>query len=156
MFLLKILMLINLLAFSFIVAQVFMYMIALTNVQKNMDAPSYIRLRKLLDKNFRAKFGFVIYTSLLSSLLLCCVTATDPFSFLFITSLVAFFALITDILLALRGNMPINNRINTWKPDLYPADWEVYRDKWFFFFRWRQIAGSVGFVSLLLGALFGS
>jgi hypothetical protein len=47
---------------------------------------------------------------------------------LFITAIVAFVALITDVLL-MKGNMPINNLINTWTADNYPANWVEYRAK---------------------------
>lgn len=153
---LKLLMFINLLAYSWIVAQAYMYIIAQTNVQKSMDAPSYIQLRQLTDRNFMAKYKYVIYVSLVTGLLLCIFTAQDPLGFPFISSAVAFTALVADVLLAIRGNIPINKRINTWTTENYPADWQTYRAKWLRVYRLRQVANIIGFTSLLLGALFGT
>lgn len=145
---------ITLLAYSLVVSQSFSYIIALTDTQKNMQAASYIELRKLLDKNFRKKYRFVIYISLLSSVALTVLTSMNTSSMLFIGSAIALLALILDIILALKGNMPINNMINTWTEENYPSDWKLYRAKWLSVFEKRQIANIIGFLSLLAGTLF--
>ena len=146
---------INLLAYSIIVSQSFSYIIALTDVQKNLSAASYIELRKLLDANFRKKFGIVVYTTLISSTLLTVLSAMNPTCLLFISSAIGLAALIIDILLMLKGNMPINNMINTWTSENHPADWKSYRAKWLSTFKKRQIANIIGFLSILIGAVFG-
>jgi hypothetical protein len=145
---------INLLAYSFIVSQSFSYIIALTDTQKNMEACTYIELRKLLDKNFRKKYKFVIYISLVSSIVLTILTSMNTSSMLFIGSSIALIALIIDIILTLKGNMPINNLINTWTKDNYPSDWKSYRSKWLSIFNKRQIVTITGFLCLLIGVIF--
>jgi hypothetical protein len=74
---------------------------------------------------------------------------------LFIGSAIALVTLILDILLTIKGNMPINNMINTWTEDNYPADWQLYRAKWLSIFEKRQIANIIGFLCLLMGTVFG-
>ena len=64
-------------------------------------------------------------------------------------------AFIIDILLTVKGNMPINNMINTWTEDHYPADWKTYRAKWLSIFGKRQIANIIGFLCLLMAVVFG-
>lgn len=145
---------INLLAYSFIVSQSFSYIIALTDTQKNMEADTYIELRKLLDKNFKKKYKFVIYISLVSSTVLTILTSMNTSSILFIGSAIALLALIIDIMLTLIGNMPINNLINTWTKDNYPSDWKTYRSKWLSIFSKRQIVTITGFLCLLIGVIF--
>jgi uncharacterized membrane protein len=75
---------------------------------------------------------------------------------LFISATIAFVALIADTLLTVKGNLPINDIINTWSSDSYPTNWTDYRAKWFNVFQYRQIINIVGFVTLLIGAVFGS
>ena len=145
---------ITLLAYSLVVSQSFSYIIALTDAQKNMQAATYIELRKLLDKNFRKKYSFVIYLSLISSVVLTILTSMNTSSMLFIGSSIALLALVIDIALTLKGNMPINNLINTWSADNYPSNWKSYRAKWLSVFEKRQIANIIGFLSLLFGAIF--
>ena len=151
----RIVMLINLLAWSFIVSQSFTYIIALDNVQRCMDAASWIELRKLLDRNYRLKFRFVFYTVLVTSPLLTLLCCMDPGSILFITSAIALVAIIADTVLMLKGNMPVNNLINTWGRDNYPENWQRYRSRWLYIFQWRQVANITGFGSLLAGAVLG-
>jgi len=144
----------TLLAYSFVVSQSFSYIIALHNSQKNLDAKSYIKVRKLLDKNFRAKFKYVFYSTLISNILLCILTIQEPTSLLFFGSLIALIGFIADTGFMLRGNMPINNYINTWSPDNYPDDWEIHRAKWLSIFTKRQAANIIGFTSLLFATVF--
>jgi len=154
--LLKVMILLNLLAYSWIVGQAYMYIIALRDVTKKLDAASYIHFRQLTDVNFMAKYKYVMYGSLLTSLLLCIFTAGKPGSFLFISSVIAFAALVADVLLAVKGNVPINKLVNTWSADKYPANWQTYRDKWLHIYSKRQVANIAGFTSLLLGTVFGT
>jgi hypothetical protein len=146
----------TLLAYSIIVSQSFMYIIALKNVQLNLNASSYIELRKLLDVNFRANFTYVIYMALFTNFLLVLTTLKNPSSLLFITAAIAFVALITDTFLTVKGNLPINDIINSWSLDNYPTNWADYRTKWLTIFQYRQIANIIGFLSLLIGVVFGT
>jgi tetrahydromethanopterin S-methyltransferase subunit F len=54
----------------------------------------------------------------------------------------------------LKENMPINNAINTWSAENYPADWASQRDQWLYFFRLRQIVNITRFLGLLIGVVF--
>lgn len=150
----KIIILLNLLAYSFIVSQSFSYIISLTDVQRKLSALSYIEFRHLTDKNFRAKFKWVFYAELMLGPAVIIVTVRDPAGLLFITAVIAYIAFWLDAVLMLKGNMPINNSINTWTPEQYPSDWEQYRDKWLSVFQKRQILNSIGFLSLLTGVIF--
>ena len=152
----KIILLSTLLAYSIIVSQSFMYILALKNVQLNLEVSSYTELRKLIDTSMRSSFKYVIYAALLTNLLLVVSTIKNPGSLLFISATIAFVALIADTLLTVKGNLPINDIINTWSSDSYPTNWTDYRAKWFNIFQYRQIINIVGFVTLLIGAVFGS
>lgn len=152
----KIILLSTLLAYSIIVSQSFMYILTLKNVQLNLEVSSYTELRKLIDTSMRSSFKYVIYAALLTNLLLVVSTIKNPGSLLFISATIAFVALIADTLLTVKGNLPINDIINTWSSDSYPTNWTDYRAKWFNVFQYRQIINIVGFVTLLIGAVFGS
>jgi hypothetical protein len=152
----KILLFFTLIAYSAIISQSFMYVIALKHVQTSMPAGPYIQLRKLLDNSFRANFKFVVYSALLFNVLLITSSAKDPGGILFIGSLIALIALATDILLALKGNMPINELINTWTTDNYPDNWATWRTKWLKIFQYRAVCNIIGFTVLLAVAIFRS
>ena len=153
--LVKALFLFTLLAYSMIVSQSFMYILSLKHVQINLGANAYTEIRQLIDASMRSSFKYVIYAALLGNLLLVVSTIKNPSSLLFITAAIALIALIADTLMTVKGNLPINDIINTWSADKYPTDWADYRAKWLTIFQYRQIANIMGFVSLLIGAVFG-
>ncbi len=151
----QIVLLLTLLAYSIIVSQSFMYILTLKYSQLRLEAGPYIQLRKLTDTSMRSNFKYVIYAALLSNVTLVILTVKFPGSLLFITAIIAFIALVADILLTVKGNLPVNDIINTWSPENYPADWKEYRSRWFTIFQYRQIVTITGFVSLLAGVVFG-
>lgn len=143
-------------AYAMIVSQSFMYILSLKQVQLSLNVDTYTEIRKLTDISMRANFKYVIYATLLANLLLLTTNIKTPTSMIFISSAIAFVALIAEILLTLKGSLPINDIINTWSPSNYPTNWEAVREKWFAVYQYRQIATIVGFVSLLIGGVFGS
>lgn len=152
----KIIFTITILAYAMIASQAFMYILSLKQVQLNLNAGSYTELRKLIDISMRASFKYVIYAALLANVLLVISTIKTSTSLVFITATIALVALVAEILLTLKGNLPINDVINTWSADTIPANWTSFRDKWFTIFQYRQIASITGFVSLVIGAVFGT
>lgn len=152
----KIIFAITLLAYAMITSQAFMYMLSLKQVQLNLGANSYTEIRKLIDISMRASFKYVIYAALLANVLLVILAAKTPSSLVFITVTIALLALVAEIVLTLKGNLPINDVINTWSADNVPANWTSFREKWFTIFQYRQIASITGFISLLIGAVFGA
>ena len=152
----KFILLSTLIAYSFIVSQSLMYILSLKDVQYHLNAASYTEFRKLVDASMRANFKYVIYAALAFSLLLVILNSKTPGSLVFISSLVALIALLIDILLTLKGNLPINDSINSWPADAIPANWTSVREKWFYIFQFRQIANITGFAALLIAAVFGT
>lgn len=151
----KIILLFALLSYSIIVSQPFMYLLALKQAQLHLDADSYTAVRQLIDAAMRSSFKYVLYAAVLSNLLLLVVQFKHPGGLAFITAAVAFLALIAEILLTLKGSLPVNDIINTWSVGHYPDNWWQVRDRWFSIFQYRQWATITGFVSLLVGAVWG-
>lgn len=139
--------------YSLLVSQSFMYMIALAHVQRELDAPGYTRLRQLLDVRFNRWYRPIVYTTVVSNLALLASTAGKATN-LFPAALLAFVALLLDIILALRGNMPINKKIATWTSANYPVDWFIYRTEWLKIFSYRQLANVTGFIALVAASVF--
>lgn len=151
----KIIFTITLLAYTMITSQAFMYILSLRQVQLNLTGNAYTEVRKLIDSSMRVSFRYVIYAALLANVLLVIITAKTPGSLVFISASIALLALIVEIVLTLKGNLPINDVINSWPVDGIPANWATFRDKWFSIFQYRQIASIIGLVSLVIGAVFG-
>jgi len=145
----------TLLLYAFVISQSFFYILAMSRVTKSMQAVTYIESRQLLDKNLQSSLSLVYYLALASSIALTAFCVINPSGILFVCSVVSLVSLIIDVVLTLRGNVPLNKIINTWTASNYPADWKVYRSKWFFVYNLRQVANIIGFISLLAGLIFG-
>lgn len=151
----KITLFITLLLYAIVISQSFFYILAMSNVLTNMQPGTYIELRKLLAKNLRASLPILYYLALIASIALTAFCVINPSGVLFICSVIALAALLTDMALTIKGNRPINETINTWSVSDYPVNWKEYRSKWFSIYNMRQVANIIGFVSLLAGLIFG-
>lgn len=149
----KITSLLAVLSYAVVVSQSFMYILALKNTQLALGGSSYTEVRQLIDANMRGTLKYVLYAALLANLSLVLAHVKAPFSPAFITAAIAFLALIADVVLTLKGSLPLNEIINGWSPANFPANWREVRQQWFSIFQYRQILTIVGFVSLLAGVL---
>ena len=150
----KILVLVNLMAFAFLASQPLFYLMAFSEAQKSLRATAYIELRKQLDRSIKPTLSFAYYFTMATLLLLLIASLQATNYLLLATTLISVAALVTDIVLALKTNIPINNIISQWDADNYPRHWQLFRRKWFYFYHMRQAAGLVGFAALLFGAVF--
>ena len=151
----KITLFITLLMYAMVISQSFFYILAMSVTLKKMRAQTYIETRNLLTEHLQAPLQVVYYTTLAASVLLTAFCVVNPGGILFITSLIALVALLADVLLALKGNIPLNEFINSWTSQDYPYNWRQYRAKWFSLYHIRQALNITGFVSLLAGLIFG-
>ena len=153
--LIKITLFITLMTYAFIVAQSFFYILAMSGASKKMQVSSYIETRKLIDVELQSKLSLVYYLALAASILLTAFSVVNPNGILFTSSVIALLALVIDITVALKGNVPINKKINTWTSSNYPENWQQVRNKWFSLYHVRQAVNIAGFVCLLAGLVFG-
>ena len=74
----------------------------------------------MLDKHLRVKLKVLYYATLLTAVLLTILTFSPAAPLRFITACIALCALIADLAISMKRNMPINNLINNWDADAYP------------------------------------
>ena len=150
----KITLFINLLMYAFVISQSFFYILAMSGALKKMQATTYIETRNLLTEKLKAPLQLVYYITLGTSLLLTAFCVVNPSGWMFICSVISLVALVADMLIAVKGNIPLNTYINTWTTGSYPNNWQDYRAKWFSLYHTRQAINITGFVSLLVGWVF--
>ncbi len=146
----------NLLAYSIVVSQPLFYVVALTSAQRALSGPAYVELRQRINTVMNRRVPVIYLTTLVTTLVLIVLSWRAGTSRVFITTILALLCLFGDIALMLRENAPINGAIDRWSPTNHPGDWEAYRSKWFAIFAYRQIILLLGFISLLIGAVFQS
>lgn len=149
----KIVLFITLLSYTILASQAFMYILALKNTQMALDGNAYTQVRQLIDANMRSSLKYVIFAALIANLWLVILNSGATGSWGFITAAIGFLLLVADIILTLKGNVPLNNIINSWAPANPPADWRNIRDAWFGIFFYRQIVIIAGLISLLVGTV---
>ncbi len=146
---------VNLIAYALVTSQPLFYLLAMSKAQKSMSAPTYIETRNLLDKHLQVSLRIVYYCTLVTSSVFFLWSVKDPLTMRALCSGISLIAFLIDLRLLLSADIPINKIISGWTPQNYPADWENYRNKWFYYYHRRQIADIVGFISLLVCAIFG-
>lgn len=132
-----------------------MYILALKQVQINLSPGSYIELRKLTDSAMRSNFKYVMFIALAANVVLVAINFKHPGSVIFVTAIIALICLVADFVIIIKGNMPINDVINSWSVSNYPNNWAEYRNNWLRIFQYREAAAITAFISLLIGAIFG-
>lgn len=146
----------NLLAYSTVVSQPLFYIVALTSAQRALSGPAYVELRQRINTVMNRRVPVIYLTALATTLVLIVLSWRAGMSRVFITTILALLCLLGDLALMLRENAPINGAIDRWSPTNHPEDWEAYRSKWFAIFAYRQIILLLGLISLLIGAVFQS
>lgn len=144
----------SLVAYALVVSQPLAYLVFLSSAQHGLSAPAYIELRQRINPVMTRRVPVLYVGTLLIELLLLVLAFRGQAWSVVAAATVALLCLIVDAVIMLRENGPINGVMDRWSTTAYPDDWQVYRAKWFAVFAYRQIALLVGFVSLLVGAVF--
>ena len=63
----------------------------------------------------------------------------------FALSLAGLFCIMSDMVVTLTFNVPINRKVQSWQPDSPPADWKQLRDRWERFHSIRTLLIVLGF-----------
>lgn len=68
-------------------------------------------------------------------------------------TLVALLMGVTSMVIAVKGNVPLNRQMDHWSPSEPPTGWEKVRARWLRYHSLRGVAEVVGFAALLAAAL---
>lgn len=150
----RIAMLVNLVCYSAVVSQPLFYIVALTSAQRALSGSAYVELRQRINSVMTRRVPVIYLATLVSVLVLIVLSWRVGSRNVLVTTVVALLCLVFDIALMMRENVPINGVIDRWSAADVPDDWETYRSRWLAIFAYRQVALVLGFVSLLVGAVF--
>ena len=151
----QLVMLANLVAYALVAGQPLAYLVFLSSAQRALSAPAYIELRQHINPVMTRRVPVIYVAALVTGLMLLVLALRSRDGSVLATTTVALLCLVADVVLMLRENVPINGVMDRWSTSTYPDDWEAYRTKWFTVFGYRQVVLLVGFLSLLVGAVFG-
>ncbi len=72
----------------------------------------------------------------------------------FILSLVGFVLVLSDMIVTLTKNVPINRKVQSWEVDSPPDEWKSLRDRWEKFHSIRTLLIVLGFISYTASVVF--
>ena len=72
----------------------------------------------------------------------------------FCLTFTGFLSFIVALIVTMRVEVPIVKQIVTWTPETLPGNWRQLRDRWGAFHIIRVVAGIVGLVFLVAGAIY--
>lgn len=150
----RIAMLANLVAYSIVVSQPLAYIVVMTRAQRSLSAPAFVELRQRINAVMTRRVPVIYSLTLATTLILLPLSLLGGAWGVLAAAIVALVCLLVDAMFMLRENVPINGVIDQWSTTTYPEDWQDYRAKWFAIFAYRQVVLLVGFLSLLVGAVF--
>ncbi|UYQ92888.1 DUF1772 domain-containing protein [Chitinophaga horti] len=146
---LQFVLLIQLLAFGILAGQSFYYLVCFSSVLRDLPAREYILIRQSIDRHIIKPFKITYLVGFFSCLASVCLLLAASFQWRHAWWYAAILFFLFDLLLALKGNNPINKEIAGWNAEHYPADWQVYRDRWAKIFAWRKVL-AVGYFILMM------
>lgn len=144
----------QILLFCIIAGQAFFYFIGGTAALKNVSAIAFIEQRKAIDAEIAPYLKVIYPLTIVMSVAMLVLLRQQIDSALFILSAVACLLIVIDMVIAIKGNIPLNQRISTWPLDAYPGNWHVVRDQWLNYMYYRQFCGIAGLFCLLVGMIW--
>lgn len=144
-----------LLFFLIIVSQGVFYLFAMGKALSEISIPAYAEIRNSTDRVIEWRLKFVYPITLFIGIITTLFLLKTPGSPAFITTAIAIFCLLADLILAIKINMPINAKFHLYETGLKEVDWENLRRTWLQFLSYRGILQIVGFLSLLFGIIKG-
>lgn len=141
--------------YAFALGQRFLYSLVFATTTNKMEIATYIQLRKFVDRRIEASLMVIHVILLAISIDLVAFCVVNPAGLLFHCSLISLVLLIADIVLLVKGNMPLSKRIDKWTVSLHPDNWKKITAKLLLLCYIRHALHMMGFIALLTGTLFG-
>lgn len=129
--------------------------LALTRSLKTFDTSIFLSIVSRLNKNMAALMTVLSPLSLFTSMLVLILSYNNQNTTFYFT-LVGFVLFLIALIVTMVIEVPIVKQIVTWTETTLPTNWEQLRDRWGKFHIVRVIAGVVGLVCLLAGAIFNT
>ncbi|MCL9795081.1 DUF1772 domain-containing protein [Frankia sp. AgKG'84/4] len=127
-------------------------LVAVRPALHSLPATSYVLVKQAFDVSYPKFMKPVQIASLLSTVALAVVVAVAGPATCAILAAIAAVTIFVNIIVTVRGDLPINNAMATWAPDAPPSDWQAQRARWDFFNAIRTTAAVSSLVLLALAA----
>lgn len=141
----------HLTSYLLVTAQLLFYLFILSHALNLVSIENFLEQRKIIDTMFANRIRLSYYCCLALSVIMVVMTAKNLSSTIFVSCAIALICLIADIIIAQKGNVPLNTLVNAHATTNGNTDWETVRIQWLSFIKYRAIFTTTGMLSLLAG-----
>jgi hypothetical protein len=130
-----------------IASQGIFYMLALAEAMKTISVPTFAETRKAIDFVITNRLRFLYYSCLLAGIVILFLSKEDMTGKVFICTLIATLLILVDVLMALKGSIPINNAFQH-----YPngnVNWSELQMRWLRLIVIRGVLSAIALGALL-------
>jgi hypothetical protein len=145
----------HLTSYLLVTSQVLFYLFILSDALKAISLDSFFEQRKAIDSLMHGRFKLMYYSCLAISVVTVLVAASNPSSSFFISSLIALILLIVDLVITMKGSLPLNAIAHTYAPGSDSLKWEILRTEWLTYMKYRGIVITSGMAALMTALVFG-
>ncbi|WP_238428446.1 DUF1772 domain-containing protein [Frankia nepalensis] len=123
-------------------------LVAIRPAMHSLPVASYITVKQAFDISYPKFMKPLQIAALVASLALTVTSGLmgDPPAATLAG--LAFLSLLVNVIVTVRGDLPINIAMASWRPEQPPADWELQRSRWDRFNAIRTAAAVVGLILL--------
>jgi len=136
-------------------SQLIFYLVIMSGALKLVTVDNFAELRKAIDSVADFRLRIVYYSCLALSLATTIIFYYQGSQPLFITSCIALLCLVIDLVIAVKGNIPLNEQISAYFTGNNAIDLDALRIQWIKFITYRGLFIVTGMISLLAGLLVG-
>lgn len=123
-------------------------------VYDELSAAAFIEFFQKLDPYMKVWARVLLLAELVLTIALLVLQHRTLFAPAGLLTILAFAFALGSLVVAVRGNVPLNRQMDHWNPLEPPAGWTEIRDRWLSFHRLRGAFETAGFLCLLAAAFF--
>lgn len=127
-------------------------LVAVRPALRSLPTTSYVQVKQAFDISYPKLMKPLQIVSLVVTAALAIAAGVDGETTCAVLAAIATVAVLTNIIVTVRGDLPINNAMATWQPEAPPSDWQSQRARWDFFNTIRTSAAVIALVLLALAA----
>lgn len=142
----------TLLAYTLVMSQPLFFAFALGRASLALSGPAYAELRQRINASITKPLVVVYAITFLACLSVAALAAKEGATTTAVGVELAALTLVVDLVLAVKGNVPLNAAMDQWDPAALPPDWATKRAAWHRVFAVRQVVLCVGYVVFVLSA----
>ncbi|GHB75444.1 anthrone oxygenase family protein [Persicitalea jodogahamensis] len=147
---LKTIQFIQVLLLCIIAGQAFFYLIGGTAGVRYVSVHAFIEQRKAIDIAIGPNLKILYPMCALSGIAVLILLRQQIHTLTFCLSAAALLLVLIDMVIAVKGNVPINQQMMGWTATVHPADWATVRDQWLAYMHWRQGCSITALLCLLV------